>query len=729
LKGKESNPNNPYNFGSKPPHDQVEGELEIGNNLGVALNFTRHLAMLKAADLAKVECHVIDDMVRIVSQTFKHFNAFGDYKIYNDGGRLNVRWDGTNVDWETYGNEKRTDPRADMDPEEKNVSIPTPQQLENDARWRFSQFVGFLGDFVNLFISDPLEAVKNHPHVKQLNRSGKGRVHINEDGSVLMQTVGEIGMEKVCRISVPLEQFPEYYPDGDKIFETPYPPELDPLKIWDFGKSGGPGKEKNSHYNIYQIRKYVKWFSNKYSKAQFLRLQKDWKVPSEYEVPEPDRQSQKQEDKALVNNGIPNPPIEAYATVRIQKDGSILILDAYDNSIVMSKGGVQLASTNNVQIEAAGSINMMAGRDINMSARNNIDLTAVQKGISIRSKTFFQQYCEKGGILFETDQVSDGRVYDAEDNPDANHDDESRIEGIYFKTNYSSIRVEAGVDLGLKTTQGSILATTGQDFAISTGSRFQVNDTLEVWNTKTRSAAEHDFEKPFTEPAGEPDNDGLGVVRIDGQCILAKVYTNYLVQYADDFRPMLCGCTDDEEPPNKLPIKDCVVNPANGKWWSENKKKGTFCHPGHVLTTRKEKFPTDIGETDALEYKKHRSTGKFKHRSIAEYGTIGATDPQSSEALYQTVTQQALYNELHNTELIKTEYSTWNFFTEIKLFDSDRRAAWPGKDIKFLKLDFGDSPGDPKLWSPDYTDPLDYLNYADPLLPDNIILKHIKDKL
>lgn len=727
LKGSDDSPNNMYDFAGKPVHDGVEGEYELTNQMGVALNLTRNLASIKAADLAKVECHIIDDMVRVISQTFKHFNAFGDYKIYNDGGRLNVRWDGTNVDWETYGAEKQGEQRSTLDTQNVNVSIPTPQTMENDARWRFSQFVGFLGDFVNLFITDPVETVQRHPHVKHLNRSGKGRVHINEDGSMLLQSVSEIGMEKVCRIPVPLEQKPEYHPYGDRLFENPHPPDLEPLKNWDFGKSGGVG---NSHYNVYQVRSYVKWFSNKFSKAQFLRLKKDWKVPSEAEVPEPDVKGQKQFDKQLVNNEIEQPSVDTYATVRIQKDGSVLLLDAYDNSIVLSKGGVQIASTNNLQLEAAGSINMVAGRDVNVTAKNNVDVSALQKGVSIRSKTFFQQYCEDGGILFESNQISSNRVYETADNPDASHDDATRIEGIYFKTNNTSIRMEAGLDLGFKAVQGSILATPAQDFGISTGGRFQVNDTLEIWNAKTRSATEFDFNPLFDENNAEDgntdsSNDGLGVVKVDGMCLIAKTFTNYLVQYADDFRPMLCRCKDEND--ENIDVKECVVDPETGKWWSDNKEKGQFCHPGHVLTTRSKMFDTVVSETKALEYKKHLSTGKFKHRTVEEYGTTGSVDPQSSGALYQTLTQQSLINELQNTEVVNTKYDFWNYSSDITLRDSDRRAAWPGKNIKYLKYSLSEVVGNPSLWTPDSLDPANYNNYAEALVPGDITLKNIKD--
>ena len=84
--------------------------------------------------------------------------------------------------------------------------------------------------------------------------------------------------------------------------------------------------------------------------------------------------SSRQEDreKKEANSGEPYPDKvkETYATIKIAKDGSILLLDSYENTITMSMTGIDVSSHNNLRLEAAGSVNIVAGRDINLLAKN-----------------------------------------------------------------------------------------------------------------------------------------------------------------------------------------------------------------------------------------------------------------------------------------------------------------------------------------------------------------------
>ena len=62
----------------QPPVDLLPGELDLTNLHGVGVTLLRHLASLQAGDLARVECHLLDDLVRIVAQNFRHHSAIGD---------------------------------------------------------------------------------------------------------------------------------------------------------------------------------------------------------------------------------------------------------------------------------------------------------------------------------------------------------------------------------------------------------------------------------------------------------------------------------------------------------------------------------------------------------------------------------------------------------------------------------------------------------------------------
>ena len=84
------------------PVDLLEGEFDISNNFGVSLQLLTTCLSMKGSERAKIEAFLLNDMVRIVSDAFKHFSCFGDMQIYNDG-RLNARWDGTSYDFESWG--------------------------------------------------------------------------------------------------------------------------------------------------------------------------------------------------------------------------------------------------------------------------------------------------------------------------------------------------------------------------------------------------------------------------------------------------------------------------------------------------------------------------------------------------------------------------------------------------------------------------------------------------
>ena len=662
--------------------DQTDGELEITNLLGVGANFLQHLAQLKAGDLAVVETSVVDDMVRIISGNFKHHSAFGDYKIYNDGGRLNVKWEGTNADWEAWGKDEHNAVKVEEGSDNEFVDPGVSKLLEQDSKWRFSQFVGFLGDFVTTFITDPIVWQEGANYIQQ-ERSGKSKLHLNDDGTILVSSINEITLEKLPRLSVPLQQKPEYHKDGNKPADE-FLSNTDPLKNWSFQASGG---EENVHYVIYQIREYCKWLTNTKANQQFIRQDKDWKVPSEAEVPEPDYIGQEDKEKKTANSGINTPDKikETYATIKIAKDGSILLLDSYENTVTMSKTGLTLASHNNVHIEAPGSINMTAGRDINLLAKKSVDVSAVKGGVSVRGESFIQNY-SRGGILFESESYDSDEIFSTVDKPEVEQDDKDRIKGIVLKTTGSHIRVESGRDLGLKSVVNQFQVANGT-IGVESG-RYQVNSTLEVYPKSVSATGKSQNSSMYGAAGGGGSTDGMGYVRVDGMFVGEKVLTNFLLQYAEDMRPQLC----DE---NGFP------------------GGGPFCHPFHVLTTDEEEFDTTIEKTDAAKYKAHSTAAKFMYRKEEEYGT----DSKEGKP-YQSITQQALMTSLFNDELVTEEYEAWSVVQESKL--PGRRKPWPARDT-YMKFQTSQ-----RIYTPDSRDPKSVQNKAAALTGDSYQMKTIE---
>lgn len=671
--------------GAEQPWDHVDGEAEITNLLGVGAHFMQHMAQLKGGDLACVETSVIDDMVRIISGTFKHHSAFGDHKIYNDGGRLNVKFEGSNADWEEWGKKEHNEAKCSEGDVTNSLEDPGSQKLhEQDAKHRFSEFIGFLGDFMTTFISDPVVWEEGANYV-QKERSGKSKLHLNDDGTVIVSSINEIVLEKLPRLTTPLHLKPEYHKDGDKPSgKTPtvWMENIDMLKNWSFKSSGG---EDNVHYCIYQIREYCKWLTNKKANQQFLRMEKDWKVPSEAEVPEADYVGQEDREKKQANSGEPYPDKikETYATIKIAKDGSIVLLDSYENSITMSYSGVDISSHNNLRLEAAGSVNIVAGRDINLLAKKSLDASAVKGGVSIRGDRFIQNY-SKGGILLESDHVADARIHAIKDAPETDQEDIMRVQGVLIKTRSSHIRVESGYDLGLKALADQYHVANGT-IGVESG-RYQVNNTLEVYPKSVSTTPKSQASSMFG--GGGDDSDGMGYARVDGMFVSEKLLANFLLQYAEDLRPMLCD-------KNGFP------------------GGGPFCHPFHVLTQNKEEFDTKIEKTDASKYKGHTTNAKFMYRKIEEFGTT----PKIGKP-YQSLTQQALVPNIYNKDLVEVEYEQWSVVQESKL--PGRRQPWPAKDL-YLKFSLSR-----QNWKPDPRQPKNLQNKADSLRPESYLIKTIK---
>lgn len=375
------------------PNDLLEGEFEISNTIGVAIRFLTTLIQLKGSERAKVEAHLLDDMVRIVSDTFKHFTCFGDYQIYNDGG-LNVRWDGTSREHEAWGNNNPNEPRLDLD----NNEVTFDEDLTKSGRWRFTQFIGFCGDFIHEFVTDP-GGVLNDIGTK---RAGKSRFWRGNDGTMLMQSVTEIAIERVVRIPVPLER--KRWDDPEGVLKKNWQQMVDTSKeftrVWNFGANN-----KDIHKATYLLRSYARWLSCYHSYARFHQYEQEsseWEIPDESEINH--SWKNKEHDVERANPELPD-NYDTYACIRIMRDGAILIYDGYGSAITMSRSSVQISSPRHIELDAAGDIRMVAGNDIYLRARRNIELIATVGSFITKARTSWKALCEWGTMWLKSDAV------------------------------------------------------------------------------------------------------------------------------------------------------------------------------------------------------------------------------------------------------------------------------------------------------------------------------------
>lgn len=364
--------NNRIYNGHKPVVDLTAGEFDMSNWLGVGITMLRNMASIQAGDLARVECHILDDMVRIISDTFRQYTAFGDFEIYNDGGKLNVVWNGTSQDFEAWGNRTSTDPKAPI-PSRADVgdNLLTPDGTDA-GRWRFTQYIGWLGNFIHLYVTDPVNQLGKI--AADQVRAGKFHAHVNNDGSFILQSVADIVLEKVVAIPVPI---PIRTPDDTQGNLSDNTSTVEP-KIWQ------PSNAGNMFEMVFQLREYARWLNNSYSLSRFGQQTRDYRIPSEAE-------------SVTGQAGI----ALRYATIRIYRDGSIQTVDAYGNVITTTQTGIQVSTPKDFLIQAGGSVNVIAGRDINMVARQNVNIDAVTAAVRIKAQTAMMFFCAAGNIIYE----------------------------------------------------------------------------------------------------------------------------------------------------------------------------------------------------------------------------------------------------------------------------------------------------------------------------------------
>lgn len=397
-----------------PPEDLYQGEFEISNMLGTFVRFMTFMASMGSGERAKIEFHLLRDLVRIVSGNYEHFAAPGDIKMFNDG-RLNTEIHGTTYEHERWGRQKPTDPKF----ESTDTGMPKSTDPMETGRWRYDFLLGFIGDLFNGWFSDPCDAVGRM--AEGALRSGKARLHVGQDGTLLAQSCSEIILERVTRVQVPIRI--KHEEDADGVLRKEMD-ELDTtfLKFWD------QGKEDKEHHTLFKLREYVRYLNQYHSLARLHQLaakKGEWKVPSEAESPAP-TEGAGEDDRGKVAGTYWK---DCFATIRIYRDGSTLVLDAYGNATATGPYGIQHSSTGHYHVYTAGDYVVKAGGSAYISALRHVEVVANRGALLLKARTGWRALCEVGTLWLKSDMNPDDGGYTpaADGDPTADRADRQGI--------------------------------------------------------------------------------------------------------------------------------------------------------------------------------------------------------------------------------------------------------------------------------------------------------------
>lgn len=376
--------------------DLVAGEFDFDNLFGVGIRFLTGLIAMKAGDRAKVECHLYNDMVRIVSQQFRHIHGLGEDLIF-DHGRPTLERGYTSYRHELMGKLTESEPLFDLNGDE--VDKDSLDRIEQQARHRYLEYMGFVGDFIHRFVCDPPETIVSLSQAASGRRAGKFWEHIGSDGSYMMQSCAEIRFERVTKIPVFHRKASH---ESNKTTKARRYRELkrDFVKSWNYGSYDA----KDAYRTAYQLRLYARWLTRYQAFARALQLDLEYDIQSEEASPKPDWNNAEADRKTA------NPDLEyyeAYSSFSILRDGSQVLHDGYGSSAVFSNGNVQVSASRHLELEAGGDIRVSCSSFF-LKARRHIELSASAGGIILHCFAFMRALCEKGSIHLRSDAKPPG---------------------------------------------------------------------------------------------------------------------------------------------------------------------------------------------------------------------------------------------------------------------------------------------------------------------------------
>ena len=370
--------------------DMLSGEFDLTSVLSVGLQILHTFAILKAGDLAKVETCLLNNMVRIVARSLRIHAATGDMLNYVDGNTLNAEENETSYDHEAFGQFNETDPKYDA----TDPNLAGIDSVNDTGRWRWLRMRGWLAGWIQEWVKDPEKVIGKIS--SDISGAGKSRFARLNDGSIILQSVADIAIERVTRIPVPRRIRTPDDEDGNVVEELG---KLDAkmLRAWKM-----PNDPADAFKTAFQLREYARYLSEFLSLSRYLQMKKDWEVKSESASEVPDW-SALESDVEKVNSQQPYGYIDTYSCYRILRDGSIVIVSGDGSSLTMAGGHVHLAASKNLHMSAPGDVTITAGQDVNIGARKSVEVTAGVGGLILKARTWLRALCERGSVYIKSD--------------------------------------------------------------------------------------------------------------------------------------------------------------------------------------------------------------------------------------------------------------------------------------------------------------------------------------
>lgn len=344
------------------PQTSIPGDKIDLNTYGVGTIVSGMLASLTASQLANVEVCLLDELVRITSQTYQNFNIQGETEISGQNGLVDEVEKSVAYEHESKAMSYTAGDGPSTEAAKNNLDKWTDsKRFMKAAQYRFLRFKGATGNFVTEFLADPIEALFVDDS-KKTPVKGRSFFHKGMEGGFIYSTAGgDITFEIVPKVAVPTYKTrAELLPPDNQLDYTFY-------QEWD------KSRDSNKDEYVYKLFDYARWYTRTYCYASFLSNKALYKVPTGEQIGTPDNTNGlwfKQETQEPEKSDFPfNRCISRFTMFR---NGAIVLMDGFGSSITMNEGNITISSRMDLKLEAGRHLILDAAQDMALNA--NLDL-------------------------------------------------------------------------------------------------------------------------------------------------------------------------------------------------------------------------------------------------------------------------------------------------------------------------------------------------------------------
>jgi len=361
--------------------DAMQGDfIKYGPDGGVISILRGPVVKIGAGSLAQVQYHKIDDLTRHITRNLDVFTDFGEKRVYNDEGEVNVEIYGATQQFETMGSSRPNEEIGNHDPEPGKPRYRI-EPYDRMGKWKIHAFAGWLGDNLRLFIS---RRGDSNRRLDTTSPVGLAEVVVSHDGAIRVRSAREVVLEKVSRIRVPKKiREPHHNEKGDtavirksedpndpEVKESKYAPTLHKFYQWDTTEKAGRYLQYPEWHNHYVDHEEIR---------RFRDHSKDWYVESETLA------AQARKAKDPYEGQDEEQFEETSASFRIGNDGSIYAEDTWGSIFSMTNEDIVFAARRDIKLQAGRDMQLSATREGTLRIQEDLDIVSHNGTIRVKA--------------------------------------------------------------------------------------------------------------------------------------------------------------------------------------------------------------------------------------------------------------------------------------------------------------------------------------------------------